>query len=132
MIEVTAAIIRKDGKILICQRPNSKACGLLWEFPGGKTEVGESGKACVIRECQEELDVVLHVMSQAAETTYVYPDRSVHIRFYFCRIAAGTPVMKEHRDIRWVTPEELGQFPFCPADKAVIEDLMRSFHSHDP
>ncbi len=60
-LEVTAAIIRQNGKILICQRPADKNCGLLWEFPGGKIEAGETGEQCIVRECKEELGITLTV-----------------------------------------------------------------------
>ena len=69
-LEVTAAIIRQNGKILICQRPAEKNCGLLWEFPGGKIEGGETGEQCIVRECQEELGVTLSVERELTDITY--------------------------------------------------------------
>ena len=72
MLEVTAAIIRKDNRILICQRPANKSCGLLWEFPGGKIEPGENGEQCIVRECQEELGVTLQVHKEVIDVVYEY------------------------------------------------------------
>ena len=120
MLEVTAAIIRHNGKVLICQRPANKNCGLLWEFPGGKIEAGETGEECIVRECQEELGVTLHVEREFTDIIHEYPDRTVHLHFYLCEIVSGTPDNKEHNAIAWITPEEVAQYDFCPADKKMI------------
>lgn len=122
-LEETAAIIRQNGKILICQRPADKNCGLLWEFPGGKIEAEETGEQCVIRECQEELGVTLSVERELTDITYEYPDRIVHLHFYLCNIADGSPVKKEHNALEWISPDVIDQYEFCPADKAMISEL---------
>lgn len=122
-LEVTAAIIRQEDKILICQRPANKNCGLLWEFPGGKIEAGETGEQCIVRECQEELGITLHVECELTDITYEYPDRIVHLRFYLCSIAAGIPEKKEHNALKWITPNEIDQYDFCPADKKMIKTI---------
>ena len=120
MLEVTAAIIRKDNKILICQRPANKSCGLLWEFPGGKIEPGETGEQCIVRECQEELGVTLQVHKEVIDVVYEYPDRAVHLHFYLCDIDAGTLEKKEHAAFRWISWQEISQFEFCPADAKML------------
>ena len=89
MIEVTAAIICKEGKFLICQRPKGKNCELLWEFPGGKIEPGETGEQCIVREIQEELGVTLRVLRKLTDVVYEYPDRTVHLHFYVTEIESG-------------------------------------------
>lgn len=122
MLEVTAAIIRDGGKFLICQRPANKNCGLLWEFPGGKIEEGESGEQCIVRECQEELGVTLCVERKLTDITYKYPDRTVHLHFYLCEIDKGVPEAKEHNLIAWITAEELGEYEFCHADAKMLEE----------
>ncbi len=121
LIEVTAAIICKDNKILICQRPENKNCGLLWEFPGGKLEIGETGEQCIIRECQEELGVTLHVESKITDIVYKYPDYAVHLHFYLCNIVAGVLENREHNMITWISPNEVVEFDFCPADKMMLQ-----------
>lgn len=121
MLEVTAAVIQQNGKILICQRPVNKNCGLLWEFPGGKIEAGETGEQCVIRECQEELGITLSVERKLTDITHKYPGRAVHLHFYLCNIIAGTPEKKEHNAIAWITPDEVDQYEFCPADKKMLQ-----------
>lgn len=121
MLEVTAAIIQQNGKILICQRPANKGCGLLWEFPGGKIEAGETGEQCIVRECQEELGVTLSVERELTDIIHEYSDRTVHLHFYLCRIAAGVPEKKEHNAIAWIAPNEVDKYVFCPADARVIQ-----------
>lgn len=123
-LEVTAAIIRQNGKILICQRPADKNCGLLWEFPGGKIEAGETGEQCIVRECQEELGVTLSVEWELTNITYEYPDRIVHLHFYFCNIADGILVKKEHNALAWIAPSEVDQYEFCLADWAMMRKMM--------
>lgn len=136
MIEVAAAIIRKNEKFLICQRPQDKSQGLLWEFPGGKLEPGETGEQAVIRECREELGVTLQVDSFFMDVTHEYPDRTVHLSVYNCSLTDGEPVRLEHNDIRWITASELGEFEFCPADIEIIcrladEDLKPLYSPDD-
>lgn len=120
MIEVTAAVIHNDGKLLICQRPKGKSCELLWEFPGGKIEPGETAEQCIVRECQEELGVTLQVIRKLTEITHHYPDRTVHLQFFIAEIESGDLKMKEHNAFAWITPEEKGAYNFCPADEKML------------
>lgn len=120
MLEVAAAIIRKDEKILICQRSANKDLGLLWEFPGGKIEPGETGEQAVIRECREELGVTLKINSFFMDVTHEYPDRTVHLSVYNCSLTDGEPVRLEHNDMQWITASECRKFEFCPADVEII------------
>jgi 8-oxo-dGTP diphosphatase len=122
MIEVTAAIIKNKDKILICQRPKGKKMADMWEFPGGKTEVGETSEQCIIRECNEELDITISIDNIFADIT----KEDLHITFFICRIVEGTIKLKEHQDSRWVTKEELSDYTFCPADTKVIEMLQKN------
>ena len=119
-LEVTAAIIRQSGKILICQCPADKNCGLLWEFPGGKIESGETGEQCIVRECQEELGVTLSVERELTDITSEYHDCIVHLHFYLCKIVAGIPDKKEHNALAWITADEIEQYEFCLADKEML------------
>lgn len=120
-IEVTATIVRNKGQILICQRPAHKNCGLLWEFPGGKIEAGETGEQCVIRECQGELGITLSVEQKLTDITYEYPDRIVHLHFFLRDILSVIPEKKEHNAIAWISPNELEQYELCPADARMVE-----------
>ena len=124
MIEVVAALIRNNGKFMICQRPENKSRALLWEFPGGKVEAGETKEAALVRECREELDIELSVGAVFAESTFVYPDISVHLTLLEAKIIRGEPKLLEHKDIRWITPEEAHLFEFSPADVPFVEKLI--------
>jgi len=123
MTDVVAALIWDDNRFMICQRPAHKARGLLWEFVGGKVEPGETGEQALIRECHEEIDVTLSVGDIFMEVVHEYPDITVRLVLYNAVIAEGTPKMLEHNDIRWITVEEIPEYPFCPADKEILERL---------
>ena len=121
--EVVAALIWNEDKFLICQRPAHKARGLLWEFVGGKVESGETKEQALVRECQEELAVTLSVGDVFMEVDHQYPDLNVHLTLFNAVIHEGTPQMLEHNDIRWITPEEIPQYDFCPADEEILRTL---------
>ncbi|MCF0261053.1 MAG: (deoxy)nucleoside triphosphate pyrophosphohydrolase, partial [Erysipelotrichaceae bacterium] len=116
VIQVAAALIWDDDRFMICQRPAHKARGLLWEFPGGKLEAGEDGPAALIRECQEELDVTLAVDELYMSVPHDYPDIFIELLLYHARIDHGDLKLLEHVDLKWITPEEIDQYEFCPAD----------------
>ena len=126
-IEVVAALIRRetDGKqeIMICQRSAKKSNGLLWEFVGGKVEVGETREDALIRECREELDITVAPKDIYAETDYEYPDAFVHLTLFSAKIVNGVPCLKEHADLRWITVPEISDFQFCPADKDFLAKI---------
>ncbi len=120
MIEVVAALIWKNDKFMICQRPAHKERGLLWEFVGGKVEPGETKEQALIRECQEELDVVLSVGEAFMDVIHEYPDITVHLTLFNATIAEGGPQKIEHNDIRWIATSEIPNYEFCPADKEIL------------
>ena len=121
--EVVAALIQDGDRFLACQRPAEKTRGLLWEFVGGKVEPGETRRQALVREVREELGVTLEAGDVFLETTHRYPDLTIHLTVYRAVILEGTPRKLEHNDIRWLTPEEAGQYPFCPADRLILERL---------
>lgn len=123
MTDVVAALIWENGKFLACQRPAHKARGLLWEFVGGKVEMGETPEQALIRECQEELAVTIAVQDVFMEVIHEYPDLTVRLILFNARIAEGTPQMLEHNDIRWVKPDQIDEMEFCPADKEILEKI---------
>lgn len=128
MTEVVAALIREGDRFMICQRPANKARGLLWEFVGGKVEPGETKAQALIRECREELAITVDVGSAFTEVTHVYPDLTIHLTLFNAAIASGTPQMLEHNDIRWITPAEIGDYEFCPADEVILQRIAEKFH----
>ena len=127
MIEVVAALIWDNDKFMICQRPAHKARGLLWEFVGGKVEPGETKEQALIRECQEELAVTLSVGNVFMDVVHEYPDLTVHLTLFNATIAEGEPQKLEHNDIKWITPSEIPNYEFCPADVEILEKIKESF-----
>lgn len=125
MLQVTAAIIQRDGRFLICQRGEGGSCAGLWEFPGGKLEPGETPEECLARECREELGIEVRLRGVYAETSHRYPEREIAFTFYLAEIADGEIRPTVHRAVRWALPEELGEYEFCPADVEVVERLGR-------
>lgn len=128
MTEVVAALIwQQDAcgvkRFMICQRPPHKARGLLWEFVGGKIEPGETKEASLIRECQEELAVTVAPGEIFMDVVHEYPDLTVHLTVFHAVITEGTPQKLEHNDICWITPEEISQYAFCPADVEILERI---------
>ena len=123
MIEVVAALIWRDEKFMICQRPAHKARGLLWEFVGGKVEKGETKEQALIRECKEELDVVLSVGEVFMDVIHEYPDITVQLTLLNATIAEGEPQKLEHNDIQWITPNEIPNYEFCPADEEILQKI---------
>lgn len=125
MTEVVAALIWDENRFMICQRPAHKARGSLWEFVGGKVEPGESKEEALVRECREELGVTVDVGEIFMEVTHQYPDITVHLTLFSASIREGVPQKLEHKDIRWITAEEIGKFSFCPADTEILEKLKK-------
>ena len=123
MTEVVAALIWEKDRFMICQRPLHKARGLLWEFVGGKVEPGETREQALIRECREELGITLEVGEAFMDVIHAYPDLTVHLTLFNASIREGRPQKLEHNDIRWITVEEIPQYEFCPADKAILKKL---------
>ena len=125
MVEVVAALIWENDTFMICKRPAHKARGLLWEFVGGKVEPGETHAEALIRECREELAITVKVGTVFCEVTHTYPDITVHLTLYNAAIESGTPQMLEHCDIRMITPAEIPQYDFCPADQEILALIMK-------
>ncbi|MEE1322001.1 MAG: (deoxy)nucleoside triphosphate pyrophosphohydrolase [Acutalibacteraceae bacterium] len=121
---VVAALIWKDDRFMICQRPTNKTRALQWEFVGGKVEKGESKEAALIRECREELNITVKVGGVFMEVDHEYPDISVHLTLFNAQIADGVPEMLEHNDIKWITPKEIHKYEFCPADKDILSKII--------
>ena len=129
MVEVVAALIWDNDKFMICQRPEHKARGLLWEFVGGKVEPGETKEQALIRECQEELDVTLSVGDVFTDVVHEYPDITVHLTLFNATIAEGIPQKLEHNDIQWIKASQIPQYDFCPADRVILKQISTVFAS---
>lgn len=124
MLEVVAALLRRDGKFLICRRPMHKARGGGWEFPGGKVEKGETRQQAIIREIREELNLHISAGEAAAETVHAYPDLTVHLSLMEAEILSGDLHQNEHSEIAWITLQEAKNYDLCPADRELVRRLL--------
>ena len=127
MTEVVAALIWDKDKFMICQRPAHEARGLLWEFVGGKVEPGETKEQALIRECQEELAVTLSIGDVFMDVVHEYPDLTVHLTLFNAAILEGIPKKLKHNDIKWITPSEISNYEFCPADVEILKKITEVF-----
>ena len=112
---------------MICQRPAHKARGLLWEFVGGKVEPGESPEEALIRECREELDVNVEVGEAYCQVIHEYPDITIHLTLFHCTIVSGTPKLLEHNALKWIRPNQIPEFDFCPADEDILAKIQHDY-----
>ena len=131
-VDVVAALIWEKDKFMICQRPATKARGLLWEFVGGKVEPGETMTQALVRECREELDITVSVGESFMEVVHEYPDILIRLSLFHCTIPSGEPKALEHNDIRWIHPSEIDQYDFCPADTDILKAIQSKYGSRTP
>jgi len=125
IVKVTAAIIVRDGKILIAQRhPTDRMAGL-WEFPGGKVEAGETPEACLRRELKEELAIDVRIGEALGISVYHYDHISIRLMAYQAFWKRGSIKLSTHRDYRWVNPDQLDLYAFTPADLPFVNKLSR-------
>lgn len=129
---VTAAIIAKDGQVLVTRRPPDKRHPLEWEFPGGKLEAGETPEQSLQRELREELGIEIEVDSIFDAIHYTYDWGSVLILAYNCRWTGGRIKHLEVDDHRWVTPIELEDLPLLRADQPLVQRLKAQAHLLEP
>lgn len=127
MVEVVAALIWDGERFLICQRSENKARGLLWEYVGGKVEPSETKQEALIRECKEELDVTISVGDVFMDVAHEYPDITVHLTLFHAQIVSGEIKLLEHNAVAWITPDEIPDYSFCPADKEINERIAAEY-----
>lgn len=123
VIEVAAAVLFRQGRLLITQRlPGSHLPGL-WEFPGGKRKPGESIRECLVREIREELNIGVVVGELFETIEYAYPEKTVCLKFFKCRYAGGDIQALGCQRFAWVTPEDLENYRFPPANRPLVKKL---------
>lgn len=122
-IDVSAALVFRDSKLLITQRHPEDHLGGLWEFPGGKREPDETFEACLARELKEELGIEVAVGNLVESLTHAYPEKTVHLRFFRCGWLRGEPQAIDCAGFRWVTAQELADYEFPAADARLLEKL---------
>jgi 8-oxo-dGTP diphosphatase len=128
-IEVSAALIFRDGKLLIARRHANAHLGGLWEFPGGKREANESFENCLVREISEELGIEISVGELFEEISHDYPDKSVRLKFFTCKLIRGEPQLLGCAAFKWIGKSELSDFEFPAADSQLLKKLQINFGS---
>jgi len=128
---VTAAVIERNGHILIAKRKQGKRHVGNWEFPGGTLEEGETYEQCLKRELQEELAITSEIGDLICSSEYNYtPDWTVRLLFYRATVVSGTFSLNDHDEIRWVKPEDLVHYDFPEADKPIVKKLILEKRKH--
>ncbi len=123
IIKVTAAILEKDGQIIIAQRKSSDHLSGKWEFPGGKIEPGETPEECLARELKEEFDIDVTIGEHLGSNVHHYDHISIELMAYRASWVGGAITMNDHKAYRWVTVDQLTEFDFAPADVPFVEML---------
>lgn len=125
MIEVCCAIIvNEEGQVLVTQRSAMMSMPLKMEFPGGKIEPGETAEDGLIREIQEELDITIEIISQQPGSAHHYPEFSILLLPFVCRIVAGTIRLREHAAYAWMAPSDLLNCDWAEADVAIVQQYL--------
>jgi 8-oxo-dGTP diphosphatase len=124
MKRVVAALIEKEGKLLVCQRTRHQTMPLKWEFPGGKIEEGEQPRDALRRELEEELGITATIGNELARIQHEYPNGGmVELRFYIVREYQGEIENRIFREIQWAAPRDLPKYDFLEADSTLVKDL---------
>ena len=124
-IEVVAAIIKKEEKIFITRRSYGEFKDM-WEFPGGKIEVGETNEEALIREIKEELELDINKLEFLTTVEYDYPTFHLTMHCYTCKICGGILNLNAHNDAKWVSIQELREEKWVPADIDVVKNLIEA------
>ena len=123
-IRVVAAVIEHDGHYLITQRRPNAVLPLLWEFPGGKVEEGETDAAALMREVQHRLGVAINAGQLISFVSHPYEKYTVDLYLYECTVTSGEPTSLAVNDFRWVSSAEFDRYAFTPADEASMNKLL--------
>ncbi|MDN0117763.1 pyrimidine (deoxy)nucleoside triphosphate diphosphatase [Yersinia frederiksenii] len=121
MIDVVAAIIERNGKILLAQRDSQRDQAGLWEFPGGKVEAGESQPQALIRELAEELNITATVAEYIATNQWDSPKNTIRLHAWHIESFSGEPVLHCHSALLWLVPEDAYRYPLAPADIPLLD-----------
>jgi len=123
LIAASAALIFRDGRLLITQRHAKSHLGGLWEFPGGKLNAGETFEQCLVREIREELGVEISVGEMFEDIFHAYPEKSVHLKFFICKILRNEPQPLDCAALKWIEKTQMADWEFPPADAKLLEKL---------
>ena len=125
-INVVGAVIVREGLILCAQRGPGGALPGLWEFPGGKIEVGETAHDALAREITEELECEVEVGELITTTSHEYDFGLVALTTFYCELLSGIPVLTEHAEVVWLSPAELSSLEWAPADIPAVELIQKA------
>jgi len=120
---VTAAVLQRDGRVLLAKRPSRGLLGGMWEFPGGKVEAGETLEACLGREIREETGVEIRVAEAFGIYQHAYTHFSITLHAFRCELMAGEPRPIEAVELAWVEPAHLGDYPMGKVDRLIARRL---------
>ncbi|MFU2317466.1 pyrimidine (deoxy)nucleoside triphosphate diphosphatase [Rahnella sp. PCH160] len=126
-IDVVAALIEREGKLLLARRDASSDQAGLWEFPGGKVEAGENQPDALVRELHEEMNITAQVAGFVATSEIRQPERLIRLHGWRVNHFTGTISLQCHSEICWVAPEEVRSFELAPADIPLIDAYLRTF-----
>jgi len=121
---VSAAVIRREGEVLLARRPSKGLLGGMWEFPGGKTEQNETLEDCLVREIREELDASIQVGEAFGVYQHAYTHFRITLHAFFCQLIEGEPKPIEADELAWVSPSELQQYPMGKVDRQIARKLV--------
>ena len=123
MIDVVAAVIKKDNKYLIAQRNRNKHFAFYWEFPGGKVDIGETFEIALQREIEEDLSIGIKIYKKISSQIHKDDKINVKVHYFLCEHSAGKIILSEHEDLKWVTKKELYSYRMAPGASKNIEFL---------
>ena len=124
MIDVVAAVIKKDNKYLIAQRNRNKHFAFYWEFPGGKVDNGETFEIALQREINEELSIGIKIYKKISSQIHKDDKINVKVNYFLCEHSTGKIILSEHEDLKWVTKKELSSYRMAPGDSKIIKFLV--------
>ena len=125
MIQVTCAIIVKEGKVLVTQRSEKMSLPLKWEFPGGKIEKNETSDECLLRELKEELNIEVKIQRKLTAAPYDYGTFSINLIPFIAHYISGEIILAEHKEYKWLSENELKDLDWAPADIPIVEEYLK-------
>ncbi len=123
MIDVVAAVIKKNNKYLITQRNRNKHFAFHWEFPGGKVNKGESFEKALKREILEELSININIIMKIASEKFKDEIINVNVHYFLCEKLEEDIILSEHEDMKWVLKKDLHNFKLAPGDSKIVKYL---------